>query len=295
METVNSLKFSIETTSKEGDQLIIDIRLSDDCRNGHNDFAITGSIYKKGRARTDKNFLAGGCLHDEILAVRPDLKIFVDLHLSDYAGVPMYPIANGFYHLKNSSEDVAREYMRATREQFEALRIAEDKDHFAYIVERLELRTQWKAEAGKAIELLEKLTGKKFVDNSKKSQWDGGLTQEQKTEIDERLKNGYYSPENRNQRANNAKEQAKQKAFEDIRKERDAEILKAENEYKVKYAVLAAGLPLGNFIYYTHINQGAFNWNTSTYNPAITKEQFDVFIAGVNMAELPEGITFKLK
>jgi hypothetical protein len=31
-----------------------------------------------------------GCLHEEILDYRPDLKCFVDLHLSDIKGQPMH-------------------------------------------------------------------------------------------------------------------------------------------------------------------------------------------------------------
>ncbi len=45
-----------------------------------------------------------GCLHDEILKYRPDLKPLVDIHLSDLDGVPMHAEANGWYWLAKVAE-----------------------------------------------------------------------------------------------------------------------------------------------------------------------------------------------
>jgi hypothetical protein len=107
----NDLRYTISTTFK-GNPIIIKIRLNDECKNGHQDFSITGTTYRlfeKGDRKdgdwkvfNGKNYTfdSGGCIHETILKVKPELKIFVDLHLCDYKGIPMHAVANGFYHLR---------------------------------------------------------------------------------------------------------------------------------------------------------------------------------------------------
>lgn len=50
------MKHTIITHTKENQALVIDIRLSDPCKNGHNDFAITAARYKRGtKTFSDRN------------------------------------------------------------------------------------------------------------------------------------------------------------------------------------------------------------------------------------------------
>lgn len=71
--------------------LRVNIRFDDQCGNKNNSFAITGDIYgKKGRD------IAGGCLHDDIAAVFPELKHLIKWHLSSTDG-PMHYLANTIY------------------------------------------------------------------------------------------------------------------------------------------------------------------------------------------------------
>lgn len=51
------------------------------------------SITCSGRGRC-------GCLHEEIVALRPELKPFVDLHLNTVDGLPMHAVENGAYYAK---------------------------------------------------------------------------------------------------------------------------------------------------------------------------------------------------
>ncbi len=77
------------------------LRYDDECGNGHNSFAITGSV-KKGRED-----LAGGCLHEDIATVFPELAPLIKWHLCSSDG-PMHYIANTVYWVKQGNLDYAR-------------------------------------------------------------------------------------------------------------------------------------------------------------------------------------------
>jgi hypothetical protein len=85
------MKKQIITKDKNENTLIINI-------NNDKYFSITCEAYKKGKSKSDENMLYAGCAHDEILTARSDLKLLVDLHLSDSLGQPMYAVENGFYY-----------------------------------------------------------------------------------------------------------------------------------------------------------------------------------------------------
>ncbi len=171
------MKHTIDINNSKNN-IKIDIRLDDECKNGHQDFAITGTYWEVGKKRTDRNMLGGGCCHEEIIKVRPDLKLFVDLHLSDWEGVPMYAVENGFYHLTNGFNDKKRshkdlfcEYYRMIAEQYDIISTSKNQLQYALKLKELGILDQWKEQANKGIELIEELTGQKFVNSSVKSQY----------------------------------------------------------------------------------------------------------------------------
>ncbi len=94
------MKYEISKIVKDDNgeliRVAVFIRLDDSCKNGHNDFSITGHLFEKSEKGRFK-LSACGCLHDLIVKYFPEFQIFVDLHLSDDNGVPMYPIANNPY------------------------------------------------------------------------------------------------------------------------------------------------------------------------------------------------------
>ena len=73
--------------------LSVELRFDDECGNGHNTFSITAEV-RRPRAR---DIDAGGCLHDDIARIFPELAPFIKWHLvsTDY---PMHYIANTVYH-----------------------------------------------------------------------------------------------------------------------------------------------------------------------------------------------------
>ena len=176
----NTVKLNIKKTIKtvlKGEPLIINISLSDACNNGHNDFSITGELYEQsnrnpyGEREMQHNgkryvLYACGCLHTEILKAKKSLKIFVDLHLSDENGQPMYALENGFYHLQGV-QGVAAHNHKCTLQDFadyiridldEAQKLVDtchDKIDFAKYLDTL--RPMWKQQAETAKELLNTL------------------------------------------------------------------------------------------------------------------------------------------
>lgn len=168
IKTVNQLKHTINVNNNTGNYKI-EIRLSDDCKNGHNDFAITATFWEIGRVRSDRNLETAGCCHDEILKVHPELKIFVDLHLSDVKGAPLYAAENGYYWLRKDIK-TAKEYLRVDDAEIEALRASTGEFGFSFKLHEIGIVKRWEQEAQAAIKELEALTGNKFKDDSTKFQ-----------------------------------------------------------------------------------------------------------------------------
>lgn len=293
----NSLTQVIDINNNKANATI-KIKLADECKNGHQDFSITATIWEVGKSRSDRNMISGGCCHDEILKLRPDLKIFVNLHLCDYTGVPMYAVENGFYHLTNGFNNTPIdspkfkadfcEYYRISSLQFDALAQSENKLRYALNLQSLGILDQWKTEADRAIKILEEMTSFTFLIDSVKKQYTAPTAQEI-AEEDAKQEQGYYLPENIIARKNQAIEDAKQLEYTKIATYRDKEINKANLEYDVKRAVLDAGFPIDNFIFYNHKNEGCFNWRDS--DKKISKEQFQQFLTKVSI----ENVTFVIK
>lgn len=102
------------------------ISLGDCCKNGVCDWSIAADIYEK---RRNGRFVlcASNCCHEEIL----QFKTFIDLHLCNHYGQPMYPVENDFYHLKNSDKEKTINYLRITETEYNTLRdSAEDKAYY---------------------------------------------------------------------------------------------------------------------------------------------------------------------
>lgn len=77
----------------QGAYMTVEIRHDDQCGNGHNSFAITAEVRRPG----GRDIEAGGCMHDEIAKVFPELAHLIKWHLVDTTG-PMHYISNTTYH-----------------------------------------------------------------------------------------------------------------------------------------------------------------------------------------------------
>lgn len=270
------------------------ISLGDCCKNGVCDWSITADIYEK---RRNGRFVlcTSSCCHEEILKYFPEFKPFVNLHLSNHYGQPMYPVENGFYHLKNSDKEKTMNYLRITETEYNTLRdSAEDKAYFTYLLYTLGIVDRWEQESLKAIKQLEALTGNTWENPYKpeNERFVLRLTDEERTLIENRIKDGYYTSEAIQERKDQKKREEYEKKRNEIIADCEKEIQKAENRKLIRLAILDAGIPLKNVIYYDHSNELVFNWNDR--ETKVTKNQFDEFVKTVDKTKLPKNITFKL-
>lgn len=186
----NSLVYKEERSNSEI-TVRVTVRLDDECRNGHEDFSVTAGVYQYGMPKIDKYMVCCGCCHEEVLQLFPEFKQFVDLHLCDVNGAPMYAVSNGFYH-KGNNPDKWVEYNHLMQEEANQMPLVEDQEHYQYLLNKLGVIDRWKAEAQAAIKVLELLTGKEFESIATRLS-NYGFTPERFEELKKLEASGYYS------------------------------------------------------------------------------------------------------
>lgn len=295
MET-NTLKYTVVKSFREKGityKVITTIKLHDECKNGTCSWSITGILQqKKGNGRFYD--IGHGCIHEEILKASPKLKMFVDLHLCDWRGTPLYPVENGYYFLQKDKKQ-AKEYLRVTDEEMEILSKCDDKEYFKYQLFALSIVERWQAESKKAIQALEELTGDVWVNPYKESEERHRfvLSDEEREEMEGEILSGYYT-ESAIQERKEAERIAKiEKRKNEVIKTFEKIINKATKEKDVKLAILGAGLLSDNYIYYVEGNNVVFNYYS--YHDKVTEEEYNNMLKNIDYSLLPEGIKFEFK
>lgn len=280
----NELNYQVEKKIGDREVIRVNIRLSDECNNGFNEFAINGDIYKNNK------FQMGGCIHEEILKHFPEFKIFVDLHLRDIKGVPMYPVVNGFYFLKNKEINKLQHHLQCNEEELNIIKKATSEKEFAYLIHKCGLMKKWEEEAEKGIKKLEELTKETF-ENDKKFRNKEFLTIEEIKEFEEKDINGYFSTDQVNERIELQETEKREKLIKELEEEKRKKIENIENEYKI-YIHLAEITTCSNYIYYSHKNEVVFNWlNYDT----ISQEEFKDILNKIDYNKLPKDINITIK
>lgn len=297
METTNKLEYKhkkIYTEDGEELKMVVKISLGDDCKNNICEWSITADIYYKKNGYWIWD--AGGCCHEEIEKVFPELAKFIPLHLSNHYGAPLYPVGNGIYHIKKSDEKVAMDYLRILEEEYNELsKAVDDELYFKYLLFDLGIVARWKKESDELIAELEQLCNKKWVNPYKpeEEKFTLVLTKEERDLIEQRISNGYYSIESINKRKEEAKRKKIDKRYAEIHKEYDDKIEALEKEKNVYLSLMDCGIGDENVIYYKGSNKLVFNW--LDYKDKITKEEFDYFVKNCDRSKLPERIEFEFK
>lgn len=293
METTNKLIYSKEKLFNENGEeyrIRVTVSLDDDCKNNICDWGITANVDMKCSNGRYKNIMAG-CLHEEIKEHCPELAKFIPLHLSNHYGMPMYPLENGMYFIKEGNKSTAMKVLRISEEEYNKLSEAVDDDlYFKYLLFNIGIVDRWKRESDELIVELEKLCNKKWVNlyGPDKERSVIKITQDEILVIETRIEDGYYTIENIQKRKKEKHENEISKERKKITDECDLEIKKAETKKEVMLCVLDYGLPVKNVIYHNDKNELVFNF--SCYRDKINKKQFDDFVKNVDMSKLPEGI-----
>ena len=287
------LLFVDNRLDNEGNQWKIEISLDDDCKNGHQDFSLTGTCWEKGKKRIDRNMTFGGACGDTIVKLFPEYEIFERLHICDFNGSPMYPIENAIYHAKRKGKESLQSYLRLTELETETLmQYLDEKLAFRFHLENMGVVARWKEEANEAIQKLEELTGNEFENVSTKSHYTP-LTEEEHKEYKEKQLQGYFAADAIQERKKQALEDEKNKIIGTLKLDAQKKIDSINTELNLRLAIVEAGFSLNNFIYYNHSNEGVFNW--VDYQDKITQEQLDELLTKIDKSKLPENIVFKLK
>lgn len=279
-------------------EIEVKIKLSDDHKNGHQDFSITGNLWEAGKPKIDRYLIGGGCIHDSIEKYFPEFIPFIRLHLCDYKGAPCFAASNMLFHLQNGFNQTKKsdpsfkkefcKYYRVTEDQFDNLNEAENKIQISIMLQDMGIVDQWQKQADEAIAYLERLTSKKFLVDSKKSHFTPP-TDDQLREEREKQKSGYYSAEQKYAR----KMAQAQKMIDELDKQREEELAKINLEYDIKKQVLKAGgkRALDRSIFYNHDKTLSFNYSKYEAD-ALSDAEIDQIVSLLN---LPEGVSVRRK
>lgn len=295
MET-NTLKYTVVKSFREKGityKVITTIKLHDECKNGTCSWSITGILQqKKGNGRFYD--IGHGCIHEEILKASPKLKMFVDLHLCDWRGTPLYPVENGYYFLQKDKKQ-AKEYLRVTDEEMEILSKCDNKEYFKYQLFALSIVKRWQAESKKAIQAMEELTGDVWVNPYKESEERHRfvLSDEEREEMEGKILSRYYTESSIQERKEAERIAKIEKRKNEVIKTFEKRINKATKEKDVKLAILGAGLLSDNYIYYVEGNNVVFNYYS--YHDKVTEEEYNNMLKNIDYSLLPEGIKFEFK
>lgn len=277
----------------DGRQYRAVIRLNDECKNGHEDFSITGDIWEKGKPKTDRYMITGGAIGDELAKLNKNFALINKLHLCDANGIPMHATANMFFHLKQgkyNNEPMTKEkfckYYRITEEQYIKLSEASDKDHFITIfIDMPEILENWKKEALKAIEWIESENpGLKFVSSAKRSNLILPDADKLKM-LKGRVKAGYYDKETTRLRVAQEREEAKKAKIKAMREDVEKKHATNLKELEIMISLIELFGTKDNVIFYTHTNTISFNWREShyaTYCKKWTPQEVEAFKENTN-------------
>lgn len=246
------------TYSGEGCRYILtaEAKLADECKNGVCRFSITGIIRRQSLKGGRPGLYSMGCVHGEIEKHIRKFAPFLKLHMCNRLGQPIHPVQNGIYLLLESTKEVAARELRLIDGEYEKLRpiaLLDDEDYFKYMLYKLGIVRRWKKEADEFIAFLENETGEKWVNPYKgKEKFVLKITRAEVKYVEALIRQGYYSDENIERRANEKKWADINEEIDKVREYYDNKIQDLKDEKRIKIGLLSSGIPIDNMIYYEH-------------------------------------------
>lgn len=250
----------------------VTIKLNDECKNGNNDFSVTGSVYQKGKPKTDKYMICCGCCHDEILEAFPEFKMFVDLHFCSSDGYPMSLGLNAAYWISIGEDEKAMNDLRCDSDMYDKL--------YPYYIDGLLFKKAiadyglldiWSEQAKKAIAYLEKLTGNEFIEDKHVP-----FFSEKEIEL---IESGKVTLEAVWRKREIEKQEKRIRQISEIEKKYSERIKDAEMEKKI--CLLMLDFDSENWIWYDHSNTLCFNWKS--YERKVTRQEVEAFMKDRNV------------
>jgi hypothetical protein len=247
--------FELKSSDKyEPKYLKVNLRFDDECGNGHKTFSITGETYYR-KALVERNMASCGCIHNEIEKYAPKYKNAILYHLVSEDG-PLYYVANTLYHIKQGNLDFARssavwpeatDYeLLHTNEKTLLHRLPEIMVNFYNVLEEFGLIT--------------------LADEERRSEWEDRLPDTLLPLLsDSELENIQLNKEIEKRSRLEAKAEKLEQEFE-------RETSNKKYEVSCKAAILRAGHPVDNLIYYSHTDEWCFGWYEK-----VTEEQLRTF------------------
>lgn len=121
-------------------------------------FSVTGTLWTSAagaRSGSDRYYISGGCIHEDITAAFPELAPVVALHLADDDGAPMYAVENGWYYMQQGEWDSLARHLRVPYDALPHPACVTSKDLFVECVVNTE-RKRWKREAAAALAIIKR-------------------------------------------------------------------------------------------------------------------------------------------
>ena len=274
---------------KDGDLRVeVEVKLVKLPGNKYPYWSVTGTI-RKGYGLNMEEI--SGAIGDRLIEYFPEIEPFERLHLAYGNGLPDYVEANGWHYVKTRNKKALKENFRlADEEEVEMLMNAPDKESFKYFIYK-NIEFRWHMEAKDLIKKLEELTGDKLELEEGEELGPIVIKEWEIKEYERKILEGYHDSVNIKERKKKKKEEAVSDAINDIFKNRNERISKAEKMAEMARLMVYEGVPYPCMLeVYANSEILVYVERLCGIDDYYTEEEFDAMYKKMEEKEwIPEG------